>query len=189
MSNAPLPKVFILAGGRSSRFGEDKALAEVDGRPLIQHVATAAAALPASITVIADVPDKFAALGLHTVADLVPGMGPLGGLLTALSAAPEGGGVLLLSCDLLGLQTDWLRALLDADPAAPVVLFDTDPLQPLVARYAPALKPEVARRLAEGDTAMHRFVRAQLPLLLPAPTEWVSLRNVNRREDLNPPMA
>jgi molybdenum cofactor guanylyltransferase len=189
MSNAPLPQVFILAGGRSSRFGEDKALAEVEGKPLILHVATAAAALPASIAVVADAPDKYAPLGLRTLADLVPGAGPLGGLLTALSAAKGEAPILLLSCDLLGLQTEWLCALLQADPTEAVALFDTEPLQPLLARYAPALKPELERPLAIGDTAMHRFVRAHQPLLLPRPAGWETLKNVNRREDLNPPVG
>jgi molybdopterin-guanine dinucleotide biosynthesis protein A len=175
---------YILAGGRSRRFGSDKALAEVDGIPLILHVANAAAEVSESVTVIADAMGKYDRIGLPTIVDDLPGLGPLGGLATALAAAPEHAHVLLLSCDLLGLQKHWLEQLLEADERASAALFATDPLQPLLARYNPRLQDELARQMNDGQRAITRFVSSIDPLLLPPPPDWASLINVNFETDI-----
>ena len=53
-----LVPAYILSGGRSSRFGSDKARALAAGKPLILHAADTVAPVAASITVVADRPDK-----------------------------------------------------------------------------------------------------------------------------------
>lgn len=92
----------ILAGGRSSRFGSDKALALYQGRPLIAHVAEALLAHCDGLVICGR------AWGGHvTVADLPgPGLGPMGGLCGALAHGLASGfaEVLAAPCDLLGLE-------------------------------------------------------------------------------------
>jgi molybdopterin-guanine dinucleotide biosynthesis protein A len=76
---------FVLAGGKSTRMGQDKAAATLNGLTLLQH------ALAALRVVCRDV----AILGKHdlygTVApvyeDIFPGCGPLGGIHAALSSS------------------------------------------------------------------------------------------------------
>ncbi len=77
----------ILGGGRSSRFGSDKALATLDGRALIDRVAAALAPqVDALIVVGRDHP------GLTAVADRpAPDLGPLGGIAGALHYAAAHG--------------------------------------------------------------------------------------------------
>lgn len=74
----------ILAGGRSSRFGSNKALAIVDGKPLVQHVAETLNALFAETLLVTNTPEAYSFIGWPTVADQFPGHGPLAGIHAAL---------------------------------------------------------------------------------------------------------
>ena len=99
----------VLAGGQSRRFGSDKALALLAGRPLIDHaVAALTAQCDAVVVVGRDIapapclPDWPA-----------PGMGPLGGLAAALRRAAAEGFDAVLSCavDRVGLGAGLLAEL------------------------------------------------------------------------------
>ncbi len=78
---------FVLAGGRSTRMGQDKALLSVDGRSLLDHALDKLRALP-----LAGAPRIAAArsdLSAHApvIADRRPGCGPLSGIEAALAAS------------------------------------------------------------------------------------------------------
>ena len=104
----------ILAGGRSSRFGADKAAAPIDGMPLLDHVAAALGPQVAMLAVCGrDWP------GLPTIADQPRAdLGPLGGLCGALAHAADHGfdAVLTAGCDVLPVPAD-LAARLAPGPA------------------------------------------------------------------------
>lgn len=87
----------VLCGGRSSRFGTDKALAEVDGRPMASHIIDALRAGGAD-PVVAVGGTAGNQLGVPTVADRFPDEGPLAALATALLWADRGL-VVVTSCD------------------------------------------------------------------------------------------
>jgi molybdopterin-guanine dinucleotide biosynthesis protein A len=100
----------VLAGGQSSRFGSDKALACYQGKPLIDHATEALASQSDSVVVVGredGVPDWPE-----------PGCGPVGGLAGALRHARAGGFDLVLSCgvDAPGVPSD-LRDRLTPAPA------------------------------------------------------------------------
>jgi len=75
---------FVLAGGRSSRMGRDKALVELDGRTLVSLAVEKlqSAGLSAAI---AGARSELAGIA-HVIADETPDQGPLGGICTALAA-------------------------------------------------------------------------------------------------------
>jgi molybdopterin-guanine dinucleotide biosynthesis protein A len=118
----------VLAGGRSTRMGRDKALLTVDGVGMAVRVARVLAeAGAAEVRCIGGDADALGALGLTVVADEHPGEGPLGGLLTALGAT-QLPFVVAAPCDLVAPGSDVARAVLDAllgspdaDAAIPVV--------------------------------------------------------------------
>ena len=97
----------ILAGGASRRFGSDKALVNISGRPMLDHVADRLRGQCDALVVVGrDWP------GLARVDDRpLPGLGPLGGLAGALVYAADAGfeAVLSAGCDLPTLPVD-LRA-------------------------------------------------------------------------------
>ena len=75
---------FVLAGGQSSRMGEDKSLVQLGGRPLVAHALAILheAGLSASIAGASSPLAEYAPL----VEDLKPGQGPLGGVCAALAS-------------------------------------------------------------------------------------------------------
>ncbi|MGH1489913.1 MAG: molybdenum cofactor guanylyltransferase [Acidimicrobiales bacterium] len=102
----------VLCGGRSSRFGSDKALADAGGRLLGQTVVDALReALVDPVVAIGG--SAGPTLGLPTVPDLRPGDGPLGGLATALLWAKTGP-VVVVPCDLVLLQAAHIEAVVAA---------------------------------------------------------------------------
>jgi molybdenum cofactor guanylyltransferase len=94
----------ILAGGASRRFGSDKAMAPIEGRPMLEHVAEGLRTQCDAIVVAGrDWP------GLDRVDDLPgPGLGPLGGLAGAMAYAAHHGfdAVLTSGCDIPDLPVD-----------------------------------------------------------------------------------
>src|SRR2546423_14953878 len=97
----------VLAGGRSSRFGSDKAAALIDGRPMLDWVIEALAPQVDEILICGR-----EAPGRICVADRPrTDLGPLGGLNAALQHAAANGfdAVLSAPCDTPRLSAD-LRA-------------------------------------------------------------------------------
>jgi len=87
----------VLAGGQSRRFGYDKAVMQLDGHRLIEHVA--ARAKPQ--TPVLAISGREYGLGLPVIADASPSEGPLTGVLSALAWAGAAGflAVATFSCD------------------------------------------------------------------------------------------
>lgn len=92
----------VLAGGESTRYGEPKALVSLAGRPMAAWAVDALQPHFSEVGLLAGDPGVIRALDLPARRDLVPGQGPLGGLLTALAWARDRGfgGAFLLACDL-----------------------------------------------------------------------------------------
>ena len=105
---------YILAGGGSTRFGRDKALVEVGGRPMISRMSELVRSVTRQMKIVA-APGKYDAFGVEIVEDGWPGEGPLGGIITALEDAamsavpPEWN--LIVSCDMPFLTQEWLAFL------------------------------------------------------------------------------
>jgi molybdopterin-guanine dinucleotide biosynthesis protein A len=89
----------ILAGGASKRFGSNKALAAVDGRAIVAHVAARAA--PQVDLLVLNAADDVAQTGLTVVPDLAAGEGPLAGWVAGLRWAKAEGISLMatFACD------------------------------------------------------------------------------------------
>ncbi len=78
---------FLLAGGKSSRMGADKAFLDFGGQTLLDRALTVMGAVCGKVTIVGD-PDKFAEYGSSkdgsVVADIFFGCGPLAGIHAAL---------------------------------------------------------------------------------------------------------
>jgi molybdopterin-guanine dinucleotide biosynthesis protein A len=115
----------ILAGGRSSRFGGDKALAPLGGHSLLERAAGALRPLAPNIAVSAIVGSATAAechrLGFPVIFDR-PGLaqGPLAGILAGLEWSEQCGAQWMISlpCDVISLPVDAFERLLAATTKA-----------------------------------------------------------------------
>src|SRR5579884_3354907 len=78
---------YVLVGGRSSRFGSDKAIFPWQGRPLALRVAEQVLRAAGSVALVGN-PEIYKHLGLPVIPDPVSGAGPLAGLAAALGHSP-----------------------------------------------------------------------------------------------------
>ena len=97
----------VIAGGKSTRFGSDKAVAAYQGRQLIDHAIASLADQTAEVVICGREHD-----GLRNLTDQpLPGMGPLGGIAAALLEAEARGfaAVLTAPCDAINLPDNLLN--------------------------------------------------------------------------------
>src|SRR3970040_1340963 len=97
---APARTGAIIAGERARRLGgRDKSQLVVGGLPIIVRQVGLLQRVADEILVIGERPERAALAGVRYCADLVAGLGPIGGLHTALEAA-SADRVLVVACDL-----------------------------------------------------------------------------------------
>jgi molybdopterin-guanine dinucleotide biosynthesis protein A len=173
----------ILAGGASRRMGCDKALVAVDGEAMAARVGRVLDEAGASEVVMVGGPAR--PLPWRHVADLHPGDGPLGGLLSAL-AALEHELILVTACDLPWLDVVTVRAVVDAlgaDGGIDVAMARTERPEPLCAAWRrTTTEPVLAASFARGERAIHRALDGLRRVDVPVRADV--LRNVNTPEDL-----
>ena len=128
-----------MAGGASSRFGRDKALAELGGQTMLARMCGFLREVTEGARVVAS-SAGYTGVDARMVADRWPGEGPLGGIITALEDAGSNDSrithCLILSCDMPFLTAEWLQylcAYASSRPAKIVVPRSAQGLEPLCA--------------------------------------------------------
>ena len=147
----------VLAGGAASRYGgAPKGLVTVGGRRILDRVIDSVQTVTGSPPLlIANAPDAASwRADLRTVPDTRPGFGSLGGIYTAVVAAP--GPVLCVAWDMPFVPEQLLRALVEGATAGNYDAFLPESsgrrgLEPLCAVYDASCGPAIARRLDQGD--------------------------------------
>jgi molybdenum cofactor guanylyltransferase len=156
----------ILAGGRSTRMrGGLKGLVELDGRPLLQHVIDRLRPQVGRIFLsVEQFNPALEVFGLAQIEDPRSGScGPLGGLMAALQALPEGQDwLLLLPCDApflpLDLGSRLHAAALDAGTLVGVV-HDAGRLQPTFSLWNRSLLPAIEQAvIGQGMGGFMQFL-------------------------------
>lgn len=153
----------ILAGGRSSRMGRDKAFLPVlpDGETLIRHQATLLRRLGCDELIISGRAGvDYRVPGSRVVTDTVIDSGPLAGLATLLTAARHPW-VMAIAVDLPLLTTDYLAKLLATGGGVTgVVPLGADGYEPLVGLYPKTILPMIGNALAAGKLSLQPLIHA-----------------------------
>lgn len=97
--NQTMLSVVIQAGGQSQRMGEDKGLLPFLGKPLVERVKDRVSPYAQEVLVTTNNLEAYRFLHLPLFTDLLPGLGALGGLFTALSVAHYSC-VAVVACDM-----------------------------------------------------------------------------------------
>jgi molybdopterin-guanine dinucleotide biosynthesis protein A len=152
---------FILAGGKSTRMGTDKALVMIEGRTLLTRMLELARSVFADVRIVGD-RAKFAAFA-PVVEDIFPGCGPLAGIHAALRSSQTDMN-LMLAVDMPFLSVALLEFLIGRgrEAGATVTLARTgDGFQPLCAVYRQAFADSAEEALRAGsfkiDALFHRM--------------------------------
>jgi molybdopterin-guanine dinucleotide biosynthesis protein A/rhodanese-related sulfurtransferase len=178
----------VLTGGQSRRMGTDKALVEVDGRPMAVRVADALRAAGADeVLAVGGDLDGLRAAGLDARPDPRQGEGPLAGILSAF-AVTRHDLVVILATDLAWIEPGVVRVLLSAAHAEPgrapaVAVARTDRLEPLCAAWRVSrCRPVIEALYDAGERAVHRALAHLDAVDVAVPPRAVA--NANTPEDL-----
>jgi molybdenum cofactor guanylyltransferase len=163
---------FILAGGKSSRMGCDKALLEIAGVSLIARAAGLLQCVTGDPKIVAS-PSLYSSLGLPLVADDWPGCGPLGGIATVLRVSNTRWN-LIVACDLPYLTKAWLDFLIERalkSRADAVVPMNERGAEPLCAMYHKSAERRIRAAVADGVRKVtDSFANIRVEYL--EPSEW-----------------
>lgn len=164
----------VLAGGRSSRFGTDKGIALLDGRPLIVHAIEALQRHTDAVIICGREWSQAVAIPDRPSADL----GPLGGLNAALRHAQRNGfdRVLTVGCDTPELPDQLLEELANQPGSAIVETI------PIIGIWESSLANALDRHLEQGDDrSVKKWARSAGARFMP----WQgSIPNINTVAEL-----
>ena len=183
--------IAILAGGQSSRMGNDKALLPWRGVSLLEYLCAVASQNTDRVLVTGrEKPADWTVEETVFLRDQIPDLGPLIGLKTALAWAQKEGVqmVLLLACDMPLLSFQALRWLLEqADFAISrngLIVRNDARLEPLFSLYNVSCLPLIEAQLAQKRRSLQALIAAGNFAFIDAPAEIAAqLKNVNTRED------
>jgi molybdopterin-guanine dinucleotide biosynthesis protein A len=142
---------FVLAGGKSSRMGSDKAFLRLGDETLLSQALKLAGAVAGEVRIVGDT-KKFAAFG-RGVEDVYRNRGPLGGIHAALSSSSTELN-LVLAVDLPFVRPEFLEYLfLRARGSGAMVTVPRagGGLQPLCAVYRRGFAEVAEQSLREGE--------------------------------------
>jgi molybdenum cofactor guanylyltransferase len=111
----------ILAGGKSRRFGTNKALYEYQNKKLVEYAIAVLAPLCGNILISTSLEQDFSFTGLQTVNDRYPDSGPVAGIHACLQKSSTDHN-LVIGCDLPFLKEDLLKYILQKSTAYQVVI-------------------------------------------------------------------
>jgi len=156
----------IFAGGRSRRFGEDKAFFEINGTSMIELVANVLHNHFEAVLVAGGDPDRMAALNLTCYPDPVPDKGALGGIYNALVHS-DAASVFCCGCDMPLIKGEVIQTIIqnavDEDILLPMI---GDVHQPLHAVYRRSLFGSIERLVHSDDAYLPQLIKqAQTRLL------------------------
>ena len=189
----------VLAGGYSTRFGDtDKALAEIDGTPMLAHVVARVGAVVDSVVVSCrdDQRAAFAAgldgsddVPIRCITDPEPDGGPLVGIVSAFEAVDSQYAV-VVACDMPFVDPAFIEFLFSQAGGHDAVVPELDDghRQPTQAVYRVDRTVAVAdERLAAGNRSLRGLLDTLETVVIPAETvldhtDRQSLTDINTRE-------
>lgn len=190
MARQPQMHGFVLAGGQSRRMGQDKALMQLDGTPLVLRTAEILRPFVDEVALLAPA-GRYENLGLPVVADKWPDQGPLAAICTGLLSSPSEWNI-FLPCDLPLVSGQFLRLLVERvqgtrfDAVAPRT---AEGWQPLSAAYHSRCRTTFAPAIQQGERSIAKLLeKIQVEVITSddmasAGVSEVEMVNMNTPED------
>jgi molybdopterin-guanine dinucleotide biosynthesis protein A len=159
----------ILAGGKNSRMGANKAFLEVDGTRLIDKTINIYRGIFSEIVIVTNDPLAYVEFAdAAIVTDIYKGKGPLGGIYTGLfySNNPY---AFVSACDMPYLNKDFIAYLVGKTGKYDVIVPElSEGYQPLHAIYSRNCLPSIKRLLLLDKLKITGFYRDMRVLTIPA---------------------
>jgi molybdopterin-guanine dinucleotide biosynthesis protein A len=179
----------VLAGGRSSRLGRDKALLELNGETLLARAVRILASIVDEVIVLGPADRADHASGARVIPDERPGDGPLPALATALREM-RGERMIAVATDMPLLNPTLLRYVFDRSAGYDVAVPRTGGrTQQLHAVYSRTCLPAIESQLKQDDLKIDRFFSTVRTLIIEEreiaaiDPSLLSFRNINTESD------
>jgi len=181
----------VLAGGRSSRMGQDKALLPIQGVPLLCLVYSIAESCADPVYVVTPWPERYQKLLPATcqfIQEMPRNHGPLVGFAQGL-AQVQTDWVLLLACDLPRLRVEvlqeWIAELNSAGKAFALLPRHAKGWEPLCGFYRRSCLPALIDFINHGGRSFQQWLAQHPVQLLPLSEDDQMLFNCNTPTDLD----
>ena len=177
----------ILAGGKSSRFGQDKALVQYDGITFLERAANLLNSLNLKPVIITRQGNKYSIPKSILIYDKLPGQGPLGGIYTAMTIFQKTT-FLVLTCDMPLMTASPLLDLISRHAQdQEITLFSVrHQWQPFPGVYSPAIIDRLRQQLLKNDLSMHALLKKSFKKkIIVWSNDPAEFSNVNQKEDLD----
>lgn len=180
----------ILAGGKSSRFGSDKAFIKLEGALLIRKQIKILKKIFKKIIIVTNTPEKYKLKNVKVIRDIIPGRGPLSGIHSGLCASDSFYNF-VVACDMPFINSSLIRYILRNKNNYDIIIPKIGrKYHPLFGLYSKNCIPVIEKVLSKnklrvsaifskvktGFISRKEIERLDKPLL--------SLKNINTREDL-----
>lgn len=186
--------VIILAGGKSSRMGKNKALLKIGEKTVIEIIYEKLQKLFSEIIVVTNDKSNFSFLDIPVYEDEIPGLGPVVGVYTGLKQTASNKNF-VISCDLPLISVEMINYLLDVQTNKEIVLYEANGFpQFLCGVYSKRCLPEFESLISECRRTENFKKLKFFELIKTCPTEIVDAEklpfykadhfmNMNNKED------
>ena len=176
--------IIILAGGKSSRMGEDKGLMLLHEKPMIKHVIEVAKQITANITIITS-NNSYNQFGYPISSDKHTNKGPLAGIYSGLINSLNDYN-LILSCDIPYIKKDLLEHIIDqsenSDISMPIHL---GRIHPLIGVYRKSCISHFKKQIEDGQLKLTEAIKGlNVNIIETEKFEDILFKNVNSKNDI-----
>jgi len=175
-----IESAYILAGGKSSRMGEDKGLKLLHGKHLIQYVIDSLIPYFKDIKISTNNPE-YEQFGYELVVDIIPEKGPMGGIYSSLKNSSYDD-VFITGCDMPCISASSFERLLQQKNQTATVAVYKERVQPLFGIYNRILIPLLETKIEQNKLKMFDFLQKIKANFIEMNNEDVFL-NINTLED------
>lgn len=149
----------ILAGGKSSRMGENKAFVLFSNQPLVEILLDKVSALFKDLMIVSNKPHLYQKYGIRVEKDVFQDCGPLGGIYTGLFCSQNLHNF-ILACDMPFANQDLIRYMLEKSADSDVTIAEHNGrLEPLCAVYSKNCIQPVKEQLVRNNLKIVDFFK------------------------------
>ena len=177
----------ILAGGKSTRMGTDKALIEINDKSLLENAIDLCKPISSSILISSNF-EEHKKYSYEVIPDEIPDCGPIGGIYSCLKET-ETEWNFVLSVDSPFVELEFIRNLIsEIDNTNAIVPIHSRGKEPLIALYHKNSLSEIEKRIKSGNYKMYDLVDTLSTKFVDS-KKWLEkypnlFHNINRPEDL-----
>lgn len=179
-----IQEAYILAGGKSSRMGEDKGLKNIGHKPMIESVIQQ---LKKNFSVVKINTQNidYKIFELQLIPDIIQDKGPLGGIYTALN--DSGGDIFVASCDIPLISSESIQYILKHHKKGKVTVASyKGNIHPLFGIYTQEIVPKLKKKIENNKLKMRSFIEEVeadiVEMSINFPTDF--LANINTPEEI-----